>query len=142
MPLLSFSVKYAELNDGSKTQTIRLPRKKNQIKPGDKLYIWWKSRTKEREKLGEGICKSVVKKCFDNMTKEDAILDGFLDKECLGWTLGDLHMHDKVGTKTVFDIITWVWTYKENHDWRKGQTPKLTSYDKRVGSNDKVVKQQ
>ena len=55
MPLLSFSVKYAEINDGSKTQTIRLPRKKNNIRIGDAVYIWWKSRTKQGEKIGEGI---------------------------------------------------------------------------------------
>lgn len=125
MPILSFSVKYAELNDGSKTQTIRLPRKKNQIKVGDKLFIWWKSRTKEREKIGEGVCTKVQHKTFKEMTDEDAFLDGFLDKEGLGFTLSDLHRtHNVDAVKTVFDIITWTWMYKENHDWRKGQVPK------------------
>ena len=121
MPLLSFSVKYAELNDGSKTQTIRFPRKKNDIEVGDKLFIWWKSRTKGREKLGEGICTKSVFKQAGELTEEDAVKDGFLDLEGLNWTLSDLH--PSITVKTPVHVVTWSWTYKENHDWRKGQVP-------------------
>jgi hypothetical protein len=133
MPLLSFSVKYAELNDGSKTQTIRFPRKKRDIKVGDKLYIWWKSRTKEREKLGEGICTKAVFKKAGELTNEDAIKDGFLDLQSMRWTLSELH--PDITEYTLVNVITWDWTYKENHDWRKGQVPKaLSLVNKDVGS--------
>jgi hypothetical protein len=122
MPILSFSVKYAELNDGSKTQTIRFPRKSREIKVGDKLYIWWKSRTPNREKLGEGICTKSIFKIAGELNNDDAIKDGFLDIEGLRWTLGELHPN--ITENTLVHIITWDWTYKENHDWRKGQQEK------------------
>lgn len=122
--MLSFSVKYAELNDGSKTQTIRFPRKKNDIKQGDKLYIWWKSRTKEREKLGEAICSKKVTKRAGDLTEEDAVKDGFFDLEGLRWTLDELH--PSITENTLVNVITWQWTYKENHDWSKGQKPKAS----------------
>lgn len=55
MPLIGFSVMLDKLRDGSKTQTIRKLRKQP-LKVGDKLYIYWKLRTKKCKKLGEGIC--------------------------------------------------------------------------------------
>lgn len=125
MPLLSFSVKYAELNDGSKTQTIRFPRKKNDLKINDRLFIWWKSRTKEREKLGEGLVTKVISKKVDELTEEDAILDGFFNLEDLLWELFQLHPH--LTYSQLVNVITWQWTYKENHNWHKGQTPQSYS---------------
>jgi hypothetical protein len=124
VPLLSFSVKYDKLNDGTKTQTIRFPRKKGEIKVGDKLYIWWKSRTPEREKLGEGICTKIVSKSACDLTEEDAVKDGFYDLDGLRWALLDLH--PKISMGTMVNVITWQWTYKENHDWRPNQQPKKT----------------
>ena len=60
MPLLSFSVFKDKILSGAKRHTIRAPRK-NPIKVGDKLYMWWKSRSpKEKEKLGESTCINVV----------------------------------------------------------------------------------
>lgn len=45
---------------GAKRHTIRA-RRKNPIKVGDKLYMWWKSRSpKEKEKLGEAKCINVA----------------------------------------------------------------------------------
>jgi hypothetical protein len=58
MALLSFSVFKEKILSGAKRQTIRAVRK-NPIKVGDKLYMWWKSRSPEREKLGESTCKSI-----------------------------------------------------------------------------------
>ena len=56
MPLLSFSVFKDKILSGAKRHTIRAPRK-IPIKVGDKLYMWWKSRSpKEKEKLGESTC--------------------------------------------------------------------------------------
>ncbi len=56
MPLLSFSVFKDKILSGAKRRTIRAPRK-IPIKVGDRLYMWWKSRSpKEKEKLGESTC--------------------------------------------------------------------------------------
>jgi len=55
---LSFSVFKEKILDGSKRQTIRSIRK-NPIKESETLYIWWKQRSPEREKLGEASCTKV-----------------------------------------------------------------------------------
>jgi hypothetical protein len=60
MPILSFSVLKPKLIARIKTQTIRKPREKRPFKVGDKLFIWWKSRTPQREKLGEGTITAVL----------------------------------------------------------------------------------
>jgi hypothetical protein len=55
---LSFSVFRDKILDGSKRQTIRAVRK-NPIKEGETLYMWWKQRSPQREKLGEAKCVKV-----------------------------------------------------------------------------------
>jgi len=52
---LSFSVFKDKILSGAKRQTIRKERK-NPIKEGETLYLWWKMRTPQREKLGEATC--------------------------------------------------------------------------------------
>ena len=56
MALLGFTVYKEKILDGSKRQTIRKLRK-HPILVGDKLYLYWKLRTKDCEKLGEAVCK-------------------------------------------------------------------------------------
>ncbi len=56
MPLLGFSVFKEKIQDGSKRQTIRKKRKQP-IKVGDTLYLYWHTRQKDCEKLGEATCK-------------------------------------------------------------------------------------
>ena len=59
MPALSFSVFKDKILGGAKLQTIRTVRK-NPIKTGDKLYLYWKQQSpKDCEKLGEATCTSV-----------------------------------------------------------------------------------
>ena len=55
MPLVSFSVFKEKIENGSKKQTIRKLRK-YPIKKYDLLYMWWKSRTPQRERLGFSTC--------------------------------------------------------------------------------------
>ena len=55
MPSIGFTVLKDKLLDGSKKQTIRKLRK-NPIKVGDKLYLYWHLRQKDCAKLGEVIC--------------------------------------------------------------------------------------
>lgn len=108
LPLLGFTKLKGKLLDGTKTQTIRRPRKRP-FKVGDKLYIYWKLRTKQCEKLGEAIVTKVVRKAFYKLNKKDAILDGFNNLDELIIALEKMHKpcHD-----ALFDIITFRWTKK------------------------------
>ncbi len=112
MPLLGFTVLKDKLLDGSKTQTIRLPRKRP-FKQGDKLYIYWKPRTKQCEKLGEGVISSVIRKKADDLNTTDAILDGFIadDYGSSLWHLNNTlrKLHRELQGNTEVDIITWNW---------------------------------
>ena len=110
MPLLGFTKLKDKLLDGSKTQTIRKPRK-HPIKVGDKLYIYWKLRTKECEKLGEAIATKIVRKPFYALSEEDAVLDGFNDHSGLMSALDK--MHHRPSMFALFDVITFEWTKKE-----------------------------
>lgn len=59
MPALSFKKEFADaVRKQQKCQTIRATRK-NPIKVGDTLYLYTGMRTKECEKIGEVVCKSV-----------------------------------------------------------------------------------
>lgn len=91
---ISFSVFREQILSGAKCQTIRAVRK-NPIKVGETLYLWWKQRSPEREKLGEATCTSIkhvfinngveIKKADDDFAaflsgeqlEEFAIADGF-----------------------------------------------------------------
>lgn len=116
MPLLGFTKLKEKLLDGSKTQTIRKPRK-HPIKVGDKLYIYWKLRTKECQKLGEGIVTQIVRKPIIKIAEEDALKDGFEASECStarnSLFIAFAQMYPKLVLGTEFDIITWRWTKKE-----------------------------
>lgn len=57
IPLLGFTVFKEEVRSGKKRQTIRRLHKR-QIKVGDKLYLYWHTRQKDCEKLGEAVCTS------------------------------------------------------------------------------------
>ena len=113
MPLLGFTKLLHKLVAGSKTQTIRKPRK-HPIKVGDRLFIYWKLRTKECQKLGEGIVTDIVRKPIIQITEEEALRDGF---EAIGYSTARNEllrafagMYPNLGLGTDFDIITWKWT--------------------------------
>jgi len=109
MPLLGFTKLLDKLLDGTKTQTIRKPRK-HSIKKGDKLFIYWKLRTKQCRKLGEGIVTKIERKLFWKITEEQAIKDGFNNGKELREALWQMHPNLVLGSE--FDIITWKWTMK------------------------------
>ena len=117
MPLLGFTKLKEKLLDGTKTQTIRKPRK-HPIKVGDKLFVYWKLRTKECEKLGEAIVTKIVRKRAFEFTREDAIKDGFEADQFrpalnnLVLALEEMHSDYYTDDKE-FDIITFEWTNKE-----------------------------
>jgi hypothetical protein len=109
MPLLGFTKLKDKLLDGSKLQTIRKPRK-YPLKVGDKLYVYWKPRIKECEKLGEAVITKIERKQFCKITTKDAILDGFTslcELRCAFQQMHSPNWHDS------FDIITFEWTKKE-----------------------------
>jgi len=64
MPSIGFTVFKEKILNGSKRQTIR-PLRKNPIKVGDRLYLFWHLRRKDCEKLREATCieKFYIKIC-------------------------------------------------------------------------------
>lgn len=56
MARLSFSVFKDKILSGAKRQTIRKERK-NPIKVGETLYLWWEMRTSQRQYMGKSTCK-------------------------------------------------------------------------------------
>ena len=130
MPLLGFTKMLDKLLDGSKTQTIRKPRK-HPIRLGDKLYIYWRLRTKHTHKLGEGMVTKIEPKQFCRITAHDFQLDGFDIGDLLTDTLLSLsyvvaesgfekairafqgihpELKDPYYWGIIFNIITWEWT--------------------------------
>ena len=56
LSILAFKEK---VKSGAKCQAIAKKSRKNPIKAGDKLDLYWKQRSPESEKLGEAICKRI-----------------------------------------------------------------------------------
>jgi len=125
MPLLGFTVFKDKILDGSKKQTIRKLRK-IPIKKGDKLYLYWKLRTKQCEKLFETICIDEFKiifhkwvndlQCYrvnkntpyfftDKECEQLAILDGFEDYSEMTGMLYNAHKEYFFGNP--FQVIRW-----------------------------------
>jgi len=115
MVLLGFTVLKEKLLDHTKCQTIRSPRKRP-FKVGDELQIYWKLRTKNCEKLGEGRVTKVERKCLANMTNLDAKLDGFEDdlngNAIQKLALAFRKLHPEANEFTEFDIVSFEWTKK------------------------------
>ena len=109
MPLLGFTKLKAKLLDGTKTQTIRKPRK-HPLNVGDKLFIYWKLRTKECEKLGEAIITKIERKHLSEVTEEEAIKDGFGSFKELYDAF--VKMYGFWNIREPFDVITFEWTMK------------------------------
>lgn len=63
MTLLSFSLNRDKIESGAKSHTIRF--RANPPSVGEYLFLWWKSRTKERDLMGVSICKRVDKIIVD-----------------------------------------------------------------------------
>jgi len=109
-PLLGFTKFKEKLLDGSKTQTIRKPRK-HPIKVGDTLYIYWNLRRKNCQKLGEGLVTNIVRKKLWEINNDDAVKDGFKNLQEFD-ELFHAQMHPDASMEDYFDIITWRWTKK------------------------------
>lgn len=109
MPLLGFTKLKDKLLDGSKTQTIRKPRK-HPLKVGDKLFIYWKLRTKSCEKLGEAVITKIMRTVFWHLTEEDAAKDGFANRKEMREALWKMHPKTVLGTE--LDVISFRWTQK------------------------------
>lgn len=120
MTLLGFTKLLPKLLDGTKTQTIRKPRK-HPLKVGMTVQIYWKLRTKQCRKLGDGTIIKIERKCVAGMTNQDARLDGFASLQELALVLRA--MHPDTDEFSWFDIITWKWTRKEPEVQKNRVTP-------------------
>ena len=109
MTLLGFTKLLPKLLDGTKTQTIRKPRK-HPLKVGETVQIYWKLRTKQCRKIGDGEITKIERKCVAGMTNQDAVLDGFGSLQELALALRG--MHPDTNEFSPFDIITWEWIDK------------------------------
>lgn len=129
MPLLGFTVFKDKILDGSKTQTIRKWRK-HPIQVGDKLYLYWHTRQKDCEKLGEGVCieafpiqihrdywlgrhtlRFLKKPKDDNMVWEDFTIEEEVDLITKDGFKDNAEMYaffDRCPLPDVFQVIRWV----------------------------------
>lgn len=114
MPLLGFTVFREKLLSGDKRQTIRRPRKRR-LNVGDRLYVYWRPRSKECQKLGESMITSVVTKKVKEFTEQDAVNDGFSSnwltcrqvpalEKLLSWLISK---YPDIEDDWEFDIITF-----------------------------------
>lgn len=105
-PLLGFTTLQRQLFSGQKTQTIRKPRK-HPIKVGDTVHIYWKLRTKDCEKVGDGIVTNIERKKIIDLADEEIWKDGFNDRgELYSWFY---KTHGSTYLSEWFDVITWEW---------------------------------
>jgi hypothetical protein len=79
MPLLGCTVFKDKILSGEKTQTIRALRK-YPINVGDRLYLYWKLRTKQCKKLHEAICTEIFYIIFPKSPNDPLLRCG---GECL-----------------------------------------------------------
>lgn len=120
MPALNFQKQFADkVRTGEKLQTIRKPRA-NPIREGDTLYLYTGMRTKNCEKLGEGVCYGV--KDVEILENGVMIINGmFLNKS----------LRNEIANRDGFDTYTdmWLW-FKNTHGlpfkgqlilWDKGE---------------------
>lgn len=104
MPLLGFTTMRDQILSGEKRQTIRLPRK-HPIKVGDKLYLYWKLRTKHCEFLSTVYCTSCFIKKWGDMKNDLALarLDGFKSLQ----EFRDWFVRYNPSDLTEFTVIQW-----------------------------------
>lgn len=81
MALISCSVFKAEILAGSKFHTIR--DRKNPPEVGEHLFLWWKSRTPEKEFLGVTICTQVDPITIDCFNQKVTINEKILTKNAV-----------------------------------------------------------
>ncbi len=109
MPQIGFTVFKNQILNGVKTQTIRRPRKRR-IRIGDRLYLYWKLRTKECEKLGTTVCVDTYRLPWRVLKHHDLIArrDGFRNSE----EMREWFHKPKDGD--VFDVIVWKYPFLES----------------------------
>ena len=85
MRIISFSVLKDKLLEGTKTQTIRRPRK-NPLRVSEMVQIYWKLRSKDRLKLFNAVITSIDVIKLTKTSENVFISDGFTSKkEALDW---------------------------------------------------------
>jgi len=120
MPLLSFSGTtsqgpfWRQIEEGRKTQTCRLPRK-NPIKEGDLLRLYWRVRVpialKPVHFIGVAECLKVERKRFGEFKDDDefAMRDGFEDSAELRVWFGAVEDDEE------YDVIHFKVVQKARH---------------------------
>ena len=106
MPQLGFNVFHDEVNDGTKRQTIRRHRKQP-IKVGDTLYLYWHLRRKDCHLLKNAKCIETFTQTWRMLkaSEEIAKRDGFNSSiEMREWFNHTKYPPDD---EEFFDVIRW-----------------------------------
>jgi hypothetical protein len=106
MPLLGFSVFHDEVKDGKKRQTLRRHRKQP-IKVGDTLYLYWHLRRKDCHLLRKAKCIETFTQPWGTLKVSEEIskLDGFNSSaEMRAWFN---KTHQTLNDDELFDVIRW-----------------------------------
>lgn len=104
MALIGFTVFKEKILDGSKRQTIRVPRKRP-IKWGESLYLYWHLRRKDCQLLRIAHCNAVFNMRWADMKNnlELALKDGFKGLDDFRAWFARYNPNDD----TIFTIIRW-----------------------------------
>lgn len=104
MPLLKFTKLIDQVFNHWKKQTIRLPRK-HPLKNGDTLQVYVSF------KIGEATITNIESKRFDELTLDDALLDGFTNLSSLISAFKKMYPATKSGpgieSHTIVNLITF-----------------------------------
>lgn len=122
MPLLNFQKRFVpKVESGEKRHTIRA-RRKNPIKIGDTLYLYWGLRSKHARKLRQEICTNVIPievhvhgvKVGGDWITDEKELDAFAQSDGFESHIDffdfwkDVHGLNFNNPLTNFDLIQWV----------------------------------
>jgi len=105
MPIIGFTVFKDKILNGEKRQTIRKARK-IPIKVGDTLYLYWKLKTKQCERLKVAKCTESLRLKFSEFCDDEDIArkDGFENAAKMKEWFGRRY---NPNPDDLFDIIRW-----------------------------------
>jgi len=130
MPLLGFTVFRKEIEDGRKRQTIRMARK-HPIKVGQDLYLYWKLRTKQCEKIGETRCSESYRRPWQEIKSDYDVIfrDGFTGESVFQVSNNSTQQllakidfnrwfdsHHQLEPLTLLDIIRWDYPFRNKKE--------------------------
>ena len=110
MRIISFTERWGKLEDEVFT-TFRFPRKDKDWYVGERVQVYYKNRSPQREKLGEAVINGKESRLGANSDKE-AQDDGFLDaRDMEKWMI---RAYGEARTWTPMNKLTLVWQSRQS----------------------------